>query len=168
MLGVCIKLLLYPELDWAPSFMLGAIVSATDPVAVVALLKSLGASTKFQIVIDAPPEKMWEEWKKSRIDYYRRFEPSAPVRDEPLGPPKGAKRLRLTGQASTQLWMGALAGTDEKSKRAMAEAFREYRQRMGAFPELPGQHRRQHEQASASTAAAWGAGPAPIFVRAQD
>lgn len=32
--------------------MLGAIVSATDPVAVVAMLKSLGASIKFQTVIE--------------------------------------------------------------------------------------------------------------------
>jgi NhaP-type Na+/H+ or K+/H+ antiporter len=52
MLGICIKLFLYPELDWAPAFMIGAIVSATDPVAVVALLKSLGASTKFQTLIE--------------------------------------------------------------------------------------------------------------------
>ena len=47
LLGLCLKLFLYPELDWSPAFMLGAIVSATDPVAVVALLKSLGASEKF-------------------------------------------------------------------------------------------------------------------------
>ncbi len=47
MLGFCLKVFLYPELGWSPCFMLGAIVSATDPVAVVALLKSLGASIKF-------------------------------------------------------------------------------------------------------------------------
>lgn len=47
MLGFCLKVILYRELDWCPAFMLGAIVSATDPVAVVALLKSLGASIKF-------------------------------------------------------------------------------------------------------------------------
>ena len=47
LLGCSIKIFLYPELSWSASFMLGAIVSATDPVAVVALLKSLGASTKF-------------------------------------------------------------------------------------------------------------------------
>ena len=52
LLGFCLKMFLYQELDWSPSFMLGAIVSATDPVAVVAMLKSLGASIKFQTVIE--------------------------------------------------------------------------------------------------------------------
>jgi len=32
--------------------MMGSIISATDPVAVVALLKSLGASKKFQTIIE--------------------------------------------------------------------------------------------------------------------
>jgi len=47
MLGWCIHTFLYRDWDWAPCLMFGAIVSATDPVAVVALLKSLGASAKF-------------------------------------------------------------------------------------------------------------------------
>jgi NhaP-type Na+/H+ or K+/H+ antiporter len=52
MLGFCIKIFLYSELGWWPCFMLGAIVSATDPVAVVALLKTMGASKKFQTIIE--------------------------------------------------------------------------------------------------------------------
>jgi len=52
LLGICLKYLLYTELDWWPCLMMGSIVSATDPVAVVALLKSLGASKKFQTIIE--------------------------------------------------------------------------------------------------------------------
>ena len=52
MLGFCIKIFLYSELGWWPCFMLGAIVSATDPVAVVTLLKTMGASKKFQTIIE--------------------------------------------------------------------------------------------------------------------
>lgn len=47
LLGFCIKIFLYQEMGWWPCLMLGSIISATDPVAVVALLKSLGASKKF-------------------------------------------------------------------------------------------------------------------------
>lgn len=32
------------EFDWANSLMLGSVLAATDPVAVVALLKEVGAS----------------------------------------------------------------------------------------------------------------------------
>lgn len=35
------------EISWNGAFMLGSVLSATDPVAVVALLKELGASTRY-------------------------------------------------------------------------------------------------------------------------
>eukprot|EP00055_Hartaetosiga_balthica_P008823 m.33954 g.33954 ORF g.33954 m.33954 type:complete len:1076 (+) comp6488_c0_seq1:200-3427(+) len=41
-----------PSWSWETCFMLGAIVSATDPVAVVALLKELGGSTKLRTLIE--------------------------------------------------------------------------------------------------------------------
>ncbi|EDQ85557.1 uncharacterized protein MONBRDRAFT_38746 [Monosiga brevicollis MX1] len=41
-----------PSFSWANAFLLGSIVSATDPVAVVALLKSLGASHKLSTLIE--------------------------------------------------------------------------------------------------------------------
>ena len=45
MIGFALKLLLgYNELSWAEVLMMGSILSATDPVAVVALLKELGAT----------------------------------------------------------------------------------------------------------------------------
>merc|ERR1719361_634051 len=39
--------------SWSYCFMFGTIVSATDPVAVVALLKDLGASKKLSTLIEA-------------------------------------------------------------------------------------------------------------------
>jgi len=45
MIAFTLKLLLgYSELSWPGVLMMGSILSATDPVAVVALLKELGAS----------------------------------------------------------------------------------------------------------------------------
>lgn len=38
--------------NWKTSLLLGAILSATDPVAVVALLKDLGASKKLSTIVE--------------------------------------------------------------------------------------------------------------------
>lgn len=38
--------------DWKTSLLLGGLLSATDPVAVVALLKELGASKKLSTIIE--------------------------------------------------------------------------------------------------------------------
>ena len=39
--------------NWSYAFMFGALISATDPVAVVALLKELGTSKRFSTLVDA-------------------------------------------------------------------------------------------------------------------
>lgn len=55
LLGSCFKLLLGyddTELSWYQAFTLGCVLSATDPVAVVALLKELGASVRFNTLIE--------------------------------------------------------------------------------------------------------------------
>lgn len=53
-LGFCFKVILgYEEdLSWNGAFTMGAILCATDPVAVVALLKELGASVTFNTLIE--------------------------------------------------------------------------------------------------------------------
>lgn len=43
----------YEEWNWSFALMFGALISATDPVAVVALLKELGASKRFSTLVDA-------------------------------------------------------------------------------------------------------------------
>lgn len=53
-LGFCLRTILgYEEdLSWNGAFTMGAILCATDPVAVVALLKELGASVRFNTLIE--------------------------------------------------------------------------------------------------------------------
>jgi CPA1 family monovalent cation:H+ antiporter len=40
------------DLDWSVAFLLGAIISPTDPIAVLALLRQLGLSTRLRVLIE--------------------------------------------------------------------------------------------------------------------
>lgn len=52
-LGINILQFAFPyNWDWKTSLLLGGLLSATDPVAVVALLKELGASKKLSTIIE--------------------------------------------------------------------------------------------------------------------
>ncbi|KAK6281202.1 hypothetical protein POUND7_015027 [Theobroma cacao] len=51
-LGSALKLIFPYEWNWTTSLLLGGLLSATDPVAVVALLKELGASKKLNTIIE--------------------------------------------------------------------------------------------------------------------
>ncbi|URE38271.1 Cyclic nucleotide-binding domain [Musa troglodytarum] len=51
-LGVAVKITFPYGWDWKTSLLLGGLLSATDPVAVVALLKELGASKKLNTIIE--------------------------------------------------------------------------------------------------------------------
>ncbi|XP_076893552.1 sodium/hydrogen exchanger 8-like [Bidens hawaiensis] len=51
-LGAALKLLFPYDWSWKTSLLLGGLLSATDPVAVVALLKELGASKKLSTIIE--------------------------------------------------------------------------------------------------------------------
>eukprot|EP01147_Barroeca_monosierra_P003348 gene3349-6020_t len=50
--AVILRILIAPSFSWEEALLLGAIVSATDPVAVVALLKELGGSAKLRTLIE--------------------------------------------------------------------------------------------------------------------
>ncbi|CAK89999.1 unnamed protein product (macronuclear) [Paramecium tetraurelia] len=55
LLGACFKLVLQygdEDMNWYEAFTLGSVLSATDPVAVVALLKELGANPAFNHLIE--------------------------------------------------------------------------------------------------------------------
>ncbi|XAR48001.1 hypothetical protein NMG60_11030667 [Bertholletia excelsa] len=51
-LGSALKLIFPYDWNWKTSLLLGGLLSATDPVAVVALLKELGASKKLSTIIE--------------------------------------------------------------------------------------------------------------------
>lgn len=37
-----------------------------------------------QMVLDEPPKRLYNRWVKDRIEFYKRLEPTAPLRDVPL------------------------------------------------------------------------------------
>ncbi len=53
MMGVSLFAPQYAQWNWTHALMFGALISATDPVAVVALLKELGVSKRFSTLVDA-------------------------------------------------------------------------------------------------------------------
>lgn len=53
MVGISSFVPSYEEWNWTFALMFGALISATDPVAVVALLKELGTSKRFSTLVDA-------------------------------------------------------------------------------------------------------------------
>ena len=53
MMGVSLFAPNYAQWDWTHALMFGALISATDPVAVVALLRELGVSKRFSTLVDA-------------------------------------------------------------------------------------------------------------------
>lgn len=52
LIGAAVKLVFPYDWNWKTSLLLGAVLSATDPVAVVALLKDMGASKKLSTIVE--------------------------------------------------------------------------------------------------------------------
>ena len=59
LLAACVKVMLPYEWSWSLCYVFGAILSATDPVAVVALLKTVGISASFTVLITQ--EALWND-----------------------------------------------------------------------------------------------------------
>ena len=72
-----------------------------------------------QMVLDEPPERLYNRWVKDRIEFYKRLEPTAPLRDVPLKvDPNPVHRLRLSisnglGQVSDAIWNIVLANPEK-------------------------------------------------------
>ena len=115
--------------------------------------------------MDEPPAVPFETFKKSRIEWYKRFEPQDQLRDTPPVATGKVHRLRLEAQASTQLWLGIFQTQHEDTKAAMARAFREYEAQEGRLPHMEGAATQDRYRATAS----FNSTHAPItFVSAQD
>ena len=73
-----------------------------------------GPTTVIQVICREPPQKEWNAWSKSRIEFYMRFEPNEPLRDEPptTNPRLANQRLRLEGMGSDLLWIAVLGSPD--------------------------------------------------------
>ena len=46
--------------------------------------RSAGKQLSLQLILDEPPEKLWQQWIKDRVEYYLRVEPVDAIRDEAL------------------------------------------------------------------------------------
>jgi hypothetical protein len=56
---------------------------------------------RIQIILNDPPLDLYNKWANDRIEYYKRVEPNAPLRDvAPEMTDKTAYRIRLRGAAS--------------------------------------------------------------------
>ena len=90
--------------------------------------------TCLQLILDNPPSELEQKWKKARIEFYKRIEPNAVVRDQyPIVPPESANhRIRFTGAASDaiykivygQLHTEAFSVLDELANKAAAFRFK--------------------------------------------
>ena len=58
--------------------------------------RNRGKKVSLQLIMDEPPEALYNQWIRDRIEYYKGVEPVAPPRDEQLdlGPP--VARLRVS------------------------------------------------------------------------
>ena len=66
-----------------------------------------------------PPERLYNRWVKDRIEFYKRLEPTAPLRDVSLKvDPNPVHRLRFSisnglGQVSDAIWNIVLANPEK-------------------------------------------------------
>ena len=76
-----------------------------------------GRKISLQLIMDEPPEALYNQWIKDRIEYYKRVEPVAAPRDEQLdlGPP--VARIRLShsndrGPVGQLIWQSILSNRE--------------------------------------------------------
>ena len=79
--------------------------------------RNRGKKASLQLIMDEPPEALYNQWIKDRIEYYKRVEPVAPPRDEQLdlGPP--VARLRVShsndrGAVGQMIWASILSNRE--------------------------------------------------------
>ena len=82
-------------------------------------LQITSGRTVLQLVLDEPPERLYNRWVKDRIEFYKRLEPTAPLRDVPLKvDPNPVHRLRFSvsnglGHVSDAIWSVVLANPEK-------------------------------------------------------
>ena len=82
-------------------------------------LQITSGNVVLQMVLDEPPERLYNRWVKDRIEFYKRLEPTAPLRDVPLKvDPNPVHRLRFSisnglGNVSDSIWNIVLANPEK-------------------------------------------------------
>ncbi|CAK9117931.1 unnamed protein product [Durusdinium trenchii] len=86
-----------------------------------------GTLASLQLVMDEPPEALYNKWIKERMEFYKRVEPCAAPRDERLEPVgKMNHRLRFStsndlGAVSDAIWQVILSNEEMKGIRAIQQ-----------------------------------------------
>jgi hypothetical protein len=67
-----------------------------------------------QLILDEPPQHLYAQFIKQRVNYYMRFEPNSPTLDAaPLFPPTNRqRRVQLRGEDSNHIWRALLSDPD--------------------------------------------------------
>ena len=72
------------------------------------LLQIRAGKAILQLVLDEPPDGLYNRWVKERLEFYRRVEPSAPLRDVSVVDQKVPRfrfgRTTQTGHVSDAIW----------------------------------------------------------------
>ena len=82
-------------------------------------LQITSGNVVLQMVLDEPPERLYNRWVKDRIEFYKRLEPTAPLRDVPLKvDPNPVHRLSFSisnglGNVSDAIWNIVLANPEK-------------------------------------------------------
>ena len=66
------------------------------------------------LILDAPPDELMTKWRRQRVEFYKRVEPSMPCRDERPTVPRGMKltQIQFTGEVSNRVWGVLLSDLD--------------------------------------------------------
>ena len=89
------------------------------------MLTITDGDTMVQAICKNPPWGPWTKWRKSRMEFYMRFEPNAPLRDVP---PRAVgevanHRVRMDGMASDILWEAILSNPDQQLMANLEKLF---------------------------------------------
>ncbi len=89
---------------------------------------------KVQLILDEPPESLYNKWANERIEFYKRVEPNAPVRDAvPELTVQAKYRLRLRKQVSEVIWNVILSNPEKRGLEAIQQLGLQHEQRKITF-----------------------------------
>ena len=92
---------------------------------------TMDKATCLQLVMDEPPEQLYNQWIRDRMEFYERVEPTEPPRDERLVlGDASAPRLRFSssnglGNVSTALWSVILSNPEKSGLAAIHSVAKE-------------------------------------------
>ena len=86
-----------------------------------------GVKSNLQLILDEPPQQLYNEWVKSRLEFYKRVEPVAPPRDVALDvDPDHTQRFKFScqngnGNVSNAIWSVLLSNPDLEGLKKISE-----------------------------------------------